>query len=181
MGDLEINTFAVEACWKEEWMMVRLAARGKARGRPPSNNSSILSHAAPTPARAVPVPKASAARPNVEGHSATVDEGTVPLVEGHSAAAVEDAGRATEGSAEPGQSADEPANAPANAAASGEAEACPICDNELLESEETQRLTCGHATHTECVSNYMRVTGKTMAESCPYRCHQSPVAVMVPL
>lgn len=28
--------------------MVRLAARGKARGRPPVNSSSILSHAAPT-------------------------------------------------------------------------------------------------------------------------------------
>ena len=180
MEDLEINTFAVEAGWKEEWMMVRLAARGKARGRPPLNDSSILSHAAPTPARAVPVPKAAAAGPNVEGHSATVDEGTIPVVEGHSAAAVDDVGGAI-GSAEPGQSADEPANVPANAAASGEAEACPICHNEMLESEEIQCLTCGHRTHMECISFYMRATGKTMAESCPYRCHQSPVAVMVPL
>ena len=101
MEDLEINTFAVEAGWKEEWMMVRLAVRGKARGRPPLNDSSILSHVAPTPARAVPVPKAAAAGPNVEGHSATVDEGTIPVVEGHSAAAVDDVGGAT-GSAEPG-------------------------------------------------------------------------------
>ena len=69
----------------------------------------MLSHAVPTPARAVPVPKALAARPIdlnrngpiVEGHSATVDEGTIPVVEGHSAAAVDDVGGAT-GSAEPG-------------------------------------------------------------------------------
>ena len=151
----------------------------------------MLSHAVPTPARAVPVPKALAARPIdlnrngpiVEGHSATVDEGTVPLVEeGDSATAVDDVrASATEGSAEPGQSADVPASAPANASASWEAQACPICRNELLESDETQLLTCGHMTHVERISDYMRVTGKTLGESCPYRCHLSPVAVMVPL
>ena len=35
MEDFEIDTFAIEAGWKDDWMMVRLAARGKARGRPP--------------------------------------------------------------------------------------------------------------------------------------------------
>ena len=68
MEDVEIDTFALEAGWKDEWMMVRLAARGKAPGRPPSNNSRVLSHAVPTPARAVPFPKASAARPIHDGN-----------------------------------------------------------------------------------------------------------------
>ena len=42
------------------------------------NNASILSHAVPTPARAVPVRKAAAARPN-DGNS------TVVIAGGHSA------------------------------------------------------------------------------------------------
>ena len=40
--------------------------------------------------------------------------------------------------------------------ASGEAQACPICHNELLESDETQLLMCGHMTHVECI-NLVRV------------------------
>ena len=69
--------------------MVRLHPRGKARGRTPViNNASILSHAVPTPARAVPFPKAAAATPNdgksavviAEGHSATVVDANVTAV-----------------------------------------------------------------------------------------------------
>ena len=67
MEDLEIISFATEAGWSHDWMMVRLQPRGKARGRRPA-----------APARA-------AARPNdgtstgviAEGHSATVGDANV--------------------------------------------------------------------------------------------------------
>ena len=69
------------------------------------SNASILSHAVPTPARAVPVRKAAAARPHdgnsavviAEGHSATVVDANViavPDVDGPCAAAVDDGGSA---------------------------------------------------------------------------------------
>ena len=38
MQDLEINSFAIEAGWSDDWVMVRLRPRGKARGRPPAIN-----------------------------------------------------------------------------------------------------------------------------------------------
>ena len=53
MQDLEINSFAIEAGWSDDWVMVRLHPKEKTRGRPAViNNASILSHAVPTPARA---------------------------------------------------------------------------------------------------------------------------------
>ena len=55
------------------------------------SNASILSHAVPTPARAVPVRKAAAARPH-DGNSAVVI--AVPDVDGPCAAAVDDGGSA---------------------------------------------------------------------------------------
>ena len=57
-----------------------------------------------------------------------------------------------------------------------------ICHNEMVESEQELRaLSCGHMVRSDCVNRYMEVSGKTPDESCPYRCHQSIRAIMVPL
>ena len=111
------------------------------------NNASILSHAAPTPARAVPVPKAAAARPNdgdstgviADGRSATVVDSNVtavPEFDGPRAAAFDDGGSAVadgrraavaDAVSADGQSADVPGESLAKA--------CVICRNEMVEME----------------------------------------------
>ena len=195
MQDLEINSCATEAGWSNDWMMVCLQPKGKALRRPPAiNNASILSHVAPTPARAVPVPEAVAARPNdgnstgviAEGHSATVVDANVtavPDVDGPRVAPVDDGGSAVadghraavaDAVSGDGQSAGVPEESLAQQRM--------ICHNEMVESEQELRaLSCGHMEHSECVNTYMEVSSKTLDESCPYRCHQSIRAIMAPL
>ena len=57
-----------------------------------------------------------------------------------------------------------------------------ICHNEMVESQQELRaLSCGHMVHSDCARGYVEVAGKTPGEGCPYRCHQSIRAIMVPL
>ena len=38
-------------------------------------------------------------------------------------------------------------------------------------------LSCGHTYHSECILQYMTVTGKSKSEACPLKCHRSIVDI----
>ena len=55
---------------------------------------------------------------------------------------------------------------------------CKLCWSEFG-SDPVEALVCGHVFHTDCIHQWMDVSGKAKAECCPYKCHQTMV-VQVP-
>ena len=51
----------------------------------------------------------------------------------------------------------------------GENNTCLICRDELG-TQEVQALECMHVYHKSCVNEFMRVTGKSFRQACPFRC-----------
>ena len=53
---------------------------------------------------------------------------------------------------------------------------CKFCLSEFG-SDPVEALVCGHVFHTDCIHKWMDVSGKSKAESCPYKCHLTWVQV----
>ena len=53
---------------------------------------------------------------------------------------------------------------------------CKFCLSEFG-SDPVEGLMCGHVFRTDCIHKWMDVSGKSKAESCPYKCHLTWVQV----
>ena len=53
---------------------------------------------------------------------------------------------------------------------------CVFC-REPFGDQPVEALLCGHTFHSDCIQNYLQVTNKTKATSCPFKCHKSSVDV----
>ena len=50
-----------------------------------------------------------------------------------------------------------------------------FCLQDLNDGSELEALLCGHVSHSHCITDFLKVTGKQKEESCPLKCHQTSV------